>query len=749
MFSEGIDQRITNTLSNLLEQEFRYRNAKRRTNNKVEENYFIGKDDIFGSKNDSIDSNKDLLYNNSHLKQIYEDVYVAIRNYESSNEFSPKYFVVILSMAIAPFDNLNKKKPDKKAENQYGIDMKKQPSALKIIFWAIGATPTFTVEDRLKKILNLINKSVNGRIINDYLDIPKHLLFASTLVEYAENLPKKKKDPFNDYVAFKNSNPENRKAAYATFKLDAIKAMTALRAVQNFIDLTVYKLNISYGTDIEEAAKAQAAIKIKKFLYASIEILIWYKYFGPIIAIGNILGSLEVWGSLKQNAFVETCKLVDENVKLFNDLKKANDNYGWIIANEIKKYATKLNITDLSGHLDNNPICYEASELPKTPLNYLSPKQTPTYHSFINLPSNPLQEIRPNSPFLQSLKPRPSSINIQSDYLQQNKPIEPSKNPLLSSNPSLSSNDNQNRPAQPVETDKASTSIKDEDSDMSTSEIDEEELRRQEEFLSLGAENADNSSTDELNQFNTLQSHWSFIDDQIYKIISNECVGAKDLFTNMNTWIQNQNETKFKIGLIHLKEITKKCSQPINEFLKNNWTKKLDFTIFPKALINSALDGYNNSTFSSFVNFLNIISSKESKLYKPLRENFYSINDGLGLYVALGLNEEISVIDKRFKEYEQITLYEKSIYLPEFIESLQNDSKEGLQRFYNYYWDNNKKSLSNHYQNKINEIDNSKNEIVKEQDHFKMFLQIPNIKSIIDLKIKTSAIDSYKGLVTQ
>ncbi|CAG8804772.1 21898_t:CDS:1, partial [Racocetra persica] len=252
--------------------------------------------------------------------------------------------------------NSTKKKPETEVEkNQYGIDMRKQKSSIKIIFCAIdagkeyiemltsywnnpksyneknvidhiSAQPILNIEDKLNKILHLISQSVNRRIINDYLDISKYLLFASALVEYTKKLLMKKKRSFNVYEEFKNNDSEKRKAAYGQFKSDTTKAINTLRTVLNLINLTIFKLKIS--TLNEEFATVQAACIIKTFLCTSIEILIWYKYFGPIIAIGNITGRLELWGSLKQNTFVETCKLVDENVELFNDLKKANDNYG-------------------------------------------------------------------------------------------------------------------------------------------------------------------------------------------------------------------------------------------------------------------------------------------------------------------------------------------------------------------------------------------------------------------------------------
>ncbi|CAG8834207.1 32988_t:CDS:2, partial [Racocetra persica] len=135
--------------------------------------------------------------------------------------------------------------------------------------------------------------------------------------------------------------------------------------------LTIFKLKIPNSTLTEEIAKMQAIVKIKKFLCTSIEILIWYKYFSPIITVGNITGSLKLWGSLKQNAF-------------------ANDNYGWNIANVIKKYTANLNITDLSSYLDNHPICYDAapSDLRTTSFNYSSPKRTPTTFRFIDPVNN-------------------------------------------------------------------------------------------------------------------------------------------------------------------------------------------------------------------------------------------------------------------------------------------------------------------------------------------------------------------------
>ncbi|CAG8483488.1 10830_t:CDS:1 [Racocetra fulgida] len=172
MLSENIEQNLVLTLNNYVDQQVRKGISKKRTNTKVEEIYYIGRDDIFGSKDSKDSEKKDLIYNNCYLKQIYEDVHIAIRSYESSDEFSPKHFVAILSMAFAPFvesnylpnreykfkfklnnsstevvynfkDNSTKKKSDKEMENQYGIDMRKQPSALKIILCAAGLTPIF------------------------------------------------------------------------------------------------------------------------------------------------------------------------------------------------------------------------------------------------------------------------------------------------------------------------------------------------------------------------------------------------------------------------------------------------------------------------------------------------------------------------------------------------------------------------------------------------------------------------------
>ncbi|CAG8459819.1 35502_t:CDS:1 [Gigaspora margarita] len=816
ILSDNIDQNLVKTFRTLVDQEIRHGLTKKRTDNKVEDIYFIGKDDIFGVKDSKVSEKQDLLYNNCYLKQIYEAVYIAIRNYESNNEFTPKHLVAILCMAIAPFiennylsnreykfkfklknttteavynfkDNSIKNKSDKEVENQYGIDMRKQPSALKIILCAIGASkeyiemltscwnnpksyneknaidqisaePTFNIEDKLNKILHLINKSVNGRIINDYLDIPKYLLFASTLVEYAEKLPKKKKPPFNDYEEFKNNDPEKRKAAYGKFKSDATKAINALRAVPNIIDLTIFKLKISNGTLNEEIAKMQATNKIKKFLYTSIEILIWYKYFGPIIAAGNVMGSLDLWSSLKQNAFVETCKLVDENVKLVNDLKKANDNYGWNIANAIKKYAANLNITDLSGHLNNDPICYDAPpDVRRTSFNYTSPKQTPISYSFINLPIENTLLSSPNnlqnkSFFLSNQQiiaetPR-SSTPTQSN--RTNKQIEPfqisdinhlhrSNNPLPSPN---SSNNSLNSPHL-TKTEAADVDMFDLFSNASS---EEREIQKQKELYASGAEFTEGHTGDEMNQFIHLESHWKFIDETIYKIIQIDYEKAKELFNDSRQGIFN-NDDKLKANLPQLKEITKNCSKTINDFLKNDWARKLDPKIFSVTLINSTIDGYDYNTLNSYVNFIKIVDSEEKKIYKPLEDNFYNINREF--YISLGLNNEISIIHEKFQEFKQMTLYDRSIGLPNFNQLIQKYSKEALQRFYNNCWDDKKINLSERYQNEIKEIDGTKDNIENESDQFGLFLQIPNIKNVIDNKIKNHAIEIYDGFIKQ
>ncbi|CAG8624598.1 12220_t:CDS:2 [Cetraspora pellucida] len=662
--------------STIIEQKVRNELTKKRTDNTVETNYFIFKDDIFGSKDSKNSKKKDLLYNNCYLKQIYEDVCLAIRSYESSNKFSPKHFVAILSMALVPFiesnylpnreykfkfkikntiteavynfkDNSTKKKSETEVDNQYGAG--KEYIEMLTSCWNnpksyneknaidyISAQPTFNIEDKLNKILHLINQSVNGRIINDYLDIPKYLLFASALVEYAEKLPKKKKNSFNVYEEFKNNDSEKQKAAYGQFKSDATKAINALRTVLNIINLTIFKLKIPNGTLTEQIAKMQAQLKIKKFLCTSIEILIWYKYFSPIITVGNITGSLELWGSLKQNAFVKTCKLVDENVELFNDLKKANDNYGWNIANAIKKYAANLNITDLSGHLDNHPIYpvnNSQSNLPQSK-HFL---QSTAFQQRSGTP--PLQNIpsRQNTPFQASFQ---NSQNLPSQSLHfQSLP-----------SPSLSNKSDHTQPYILENDDNVS-----EMSELvfSNPESEAEELRKQEELYALGSRHVENASK----------------------------------------------------GLLQLKEITKECSQPIQDFL-NKWAEDLDLNIFTKSLITSTLNNYDGQMF----------------------------NDGL--YRALGLNDEISYIDVKFQNFKQMTLYEQSIELPNLIISLQNNSKTGLQKFYKFY------------KQAIVEIDESKIKIEKEKDQFKMFLQIPNIKNTIDLKAKNFTITYYENLMT-
>ncbi|CAG8780861.1 32426_t:CDS:1, partial [Racocetra persica] len=89
--------------STIIEQKVQNKLTKKRTDNTVETNYFIFKDNIFGFKDFKDLKKKDLLYNNCYLKQIYKDVCLAIRSYESSDEFSPKHFVAILSIALVPF----------------------------------------------------------------------------------------------------------------------------------------------------------------------------------------------------------------------------------------------------------------------------------------------------------------------------------------------------------------------------------------------------------------------------------------------------------------------------------------------------------------------------------------------------------------------------------------------------------------------------------------------------------------------
>ncbi|CAG8781733.1 6891_t:CDS:1 [Racocetra persica] len=269
MFSENINQNLFEEIQRLVSKEIRQEATRKRTDNNAEKIYFISKDDIFGLKNSNDSEKKEPLYDNRYLSKIYEDVCIAIRSYESNDEFSAKHFVVILSIAFAPFlennylsnrpykfkfklknttteavynfkDNLIEKQSDKEVENQYGIDLKKQPSALKIILCAIetsreyielltscwinpksydersaittaAANPILNLEDKLNKILHLISKSVNRRIINDYLDIPKYLLFASTLVEYGENLSKKKTSQFNDYIDYAKKQKSSKK----------------------------------------------------------------------------------------------------------------------------------------------------------------------------------------------------------------------------------------------------------------------------------------------------------------------------------------------------------------------------------------------------------------------------------------------------------------------------------------------------------------------------------------------------------
>lgn len=841
MFSDNLEdqdpdfvQTIQKFVAQQVSQQFRQGITQKRTNTKVEDNYYISRDEIFGSQDSKDSEKKELIYNNCHLKKISEDVQIAIRSYESNDKFSTKHFVAILSMALAPFiasnylpnreykfkfklnnsitdvvynfkDNSTKKKADKEVENQYGIDMRKQPSALKIILCAIGtgkeyiemltscwnnpksynersaidqisAEPTFNIEDKLNKILHLINKSLNGRIVNDYLDIPKYLLFASTLVEYAEKLPKKKKNSFNDYQEFKN-DLEKRKTAYGKFKSDATKAINALRTVPNIIDLTIFKLKIPNGTLTEEIAKMQATKKIKNFLYTSIEILIWYKYFGPIIAAGNIMGGLELWGSLKQNAFVETCKLVDGNVKLFNDLKQANDNYGWNIANAIKKYAANLNITDLSGHLNNDPICYDAPpDIQRTSLDYSSPKPTPTNFSFISLPiennlsstnnlhnrtntsflsNQSIQQSRLNAPRsstpvqnFQSSIPIPFKIQTDIPFPRNNLlPSPSSSNPL----PSPSSQ-NKNYPlsSSPLQSPHLTNNDAVNDVDMevySNASSEARDKQRQKELYASGLQFAERHASDDMNQFIILESQWRFIDRKIYELIPTDYDEADNLFRDVREWIlnnDNNNDDKFK-DLTQLKEITKNCSKTINDFLKTDWAMQLDTSIFPETLINTTIDGYDNNTLSSYVSFIKIVDSEEKKIYQHLENNFYDIDQEF--YTALGLNNEILAMHERFQNFKQMTLYDRSIDLPNFNQSIQEDSKEALLKFYNDCWDSKKIYLSERYQSEIEEIDGTKSDFVKESDQFKMFLQIPNIKSGIDQKIKNRSIFIYDALI--
>ncbi|CAG8805237.1 10848_t:CDS:2, partial [Racocetra persica] len=78
--------------------------------------------------------------------------------------------------------------------------------------------------------------------------------------------------------------------SYGKYKSDMTKTIKALRTVPNIIDLAPFKLKISQKMIAEEVTKMKVTKKITNFLETSIEILIWYKYFGPIITVGNTLG---------------------------------------------------------------------------------------------------------------------------------------------------------------------------------------------------------------------------------------------------------------------------------------------------------------------------------------------------------------------------------------------------------------------------------------------------------------------------
>ncbi|CAG8817675.1 2598_t:CDS:1, partial [Racocetra persica] len=175
----------------------------------------------------------------------------------------------------------------------------------------------------------------------------------------------------------------------------------------------------------------------------------------------------------------------------------------------------------------------------------------------------------------------------------------------------------------------------------------------------------------------------------------------------------------------------------------NDWTKNLDHKIFPEVLITTTLDTYDRKTFSSYVDFLNIIDSKEKKLFEPLNKNFYSID--YDFYNLLGLNSDVLAIDEKFQDYIQLSLYDKSTQLPQFVETIQIGSNKVLQKFYNNYWEENKAFLSNRFEQDIRYIDASKIEIENEKDQFTMLLQILSIKNTIDKRIKQTAIQNYES----
>ncbi|CAG8811245.1 24951_t:CDS:1, partial [Gigaspora margarita] len=668
-------------------------------------------------------------------------------------------------------------KPDKEVDGPYNINIKKQPKALHILLDTIDADqtyidsitslwnnpksyneqkaineiapePTFNNEQKLNKMTKFINKATVGRIINNYLDIPKYLIFASFVVEYVESKLIKKSNPFNVYRVFKkkSDDPEKRKTFYGKFKKEVIKAMTALKTVSQFVEVTSFKLNIK-----SEFSKLQLALKERQILHTSIEILIWYKYFGPIIAAGNSLGELSLWSTLKKKPFEEICNLVEENTELQNALKKANDNYGWNIAYAIKKYVANLNLdVDLTpGHyLSNNPICYDPPPQSNVPnfKDYLGPNKTLTNFKYIILsptlqnnsiafPSIALDISKTSKKNKGMEDKRPVSLDLSLSNNKVNKVFTSLPSPSQS-NESLNSN---NETASNEDTNMSDVS------NLFTSSLAEaREREEREQFLASGRKHMENHANSVLNQYMIYESNWGVVLDQVYEIIESDGKKAKDLIENIRKSLFTKNKDEFNKDFIALKETTRLCSEKLNEFV-NEWAEKLDSKLFQETLIRTTIQAYDSETLKSSVNFIQIVNRVKINLYDPLRTCFYDIN--YPLYKSLGLEDCIESINKKFQECEQKKLYEISICLPEFIISLHNDSKVVLQKFYAHYWDNNKIILTNNYNEQIMEIESAKQSYLNQEDQFNTFLQIPNIKATIDEIIKNQAINIYNGLI--
>ncbi|CAG8698272.1 24322_t:CDS:2 [Gigaspora rosea] len=336
-----------------------------------------------------------------NISYLCEPLWIVLNEYITSgllkiNSRKFKFYFPNKVTVNAEFNfNTIKKNEKEEPESRYGIILKDQPKTVRILISAIETSEIHinyilsvwknpsdryneknsiqrlknensnTIEQKLNKILHLIEIRFTYSNEQEILDKPKLLIFAALFFKYCDQNPHLKKKPkkndastnteqlnIEDIIDLINEErTEELHQALKDFKSRRKHMTSIFPLIKEVIQLLAFK---SFNDDKEslpgKVSRKNAQQKVLEYLKVSLNLFLHCIAFGLVFFMGNPLGDIKSWNFMNETNFEKTFNLLKENDELKLALEKKNNSCETKIMNGLVDYANNLDldIEDLS-----------------------------------------------------------------------------------------------------------------------------------------------------------------------------------------------------------------------------------------------------------------------------------------------------------------------------------------------------------------------------------------------------------------